>query len=203
MFSILRLPGGTARPHPRRWRSDLLRAAAGLLCTAGLVACADDAQNEYSSERAFFRYASVSTVPPLYQALNNPGVYCRITFDQSYYHFLNTSGVSADLPRTALDAYGTPRYIAGFIVGTPTVPDLNGNFYQVAYDLACPTCYDEDAIQRSLTLDGTAETATCSRCHRIYSLRNSGIILEGGTGSILKRYRATYAPAANLFTIAN
>lgn len=173
------------------------------MCGGLLAGCAADVSEEYSSERAFFRYTSVSTCPPLYQAVNNPGVYCRITFDQSYYHFANTSGVTYSAPRTALDAYGSPRYISGFIVGTPTIPDLNGNFYQVAYDLVCPTCYDEEAIQRSLTLNGGEETAACGRCGRVYSLRNSGIILSGGTGSHLKRYRVTYAAASNMFTVMN
>lgn len=176
----------------------LTTAAASLFSS-----CTDSISEEYSSERAFFHYASVSTNPPLYQALNNPGVYCRITFDQNYYHFQNTSGVSYSSPRTALDVYGSPRYISGFIVGTPTIPDLNGNFYQVAYDLVCPTCYNEDAIQRSLTLSGTDETATCSRCKRVYSLRNNGIVTSGDAGAHLKRYRMTYAPATNVFNIAN
>lgn len=168
-----------------------------------LTGCTDDVSGMYSTERAYFHCPAVMTTTPLYQALTNPGIYCKITFDANYYYYENTAGQSLSSPRTQLSVYGSPQYIAGFIVGTPSVPDLSGNFYQVAYDLVCPTCYDQDAIQRSLTLSTTEETATCSRCKRVYSLYNNGIITEGDAGSHLKRYRCTYAAVSNTFTIAN
>ena len=57
---------------------------------------------------------------------------------------------NATYPLTALAAYGRPECLAGFVIGTPSLPDLNMGQQPVAYDLVCPTCYQHDLIQRSL-----------------------------------------------------
>ena len=158
-----------------------------------VASCADDTGDEYTRLHAFLRITPVTALSPLHEALNNPGHYCTLTYDANNYIATRPNGTNAPLPRTALEPYGRPMCIEGFLLGTPSVPNLKGQFYQTCYELACPTCYDQDAVQRRLTLRAD-ETVYCSRCHRTYSLRNSGIVTDGEKGSILKRYRiASYA----------
>ena len=164
-----------------------------------LAGCSGEVENEYSTSRAFFRFSPVTAVPPLQQSLGNPGLYCRISFFNRTVTFTSSAGNSQQYILTDDYANRSIAFIAGFIVGTPSVPDLNGNFYQVAYDLVCPTCYDRDAIQRSLGFSAD-ETATCGRCHHTYSLRHGGII-EGAEGDKLKRYHITYSN--NVMVIQN
>lgn len=169
----------------------------------GCLGCADDVESVYSNYRAFFRYSYVSTTSSLYSALNSPGMFCSITFPPSgKYVFTLHNGVQDSYTPTAMDGYVRPEYIAGFIVGTPQIPDLNSQFFQVAYDLVCPSCYELTYIQRSLRLteDGHAE---CTGCHRSYDLNNGGIIVQGEPGHKLIRYHIAYAPAQNVMVVQN
>lgn len=174
-----------------------------LLLVAALAGCTDDSENLYTKYRAFFRYSYVSTTPPLYAAVNSPGIFCTITFPAGKYHFALTDGNAFTYTPTALDAYGPPECIAGFIVGTPQVPDVYGNFTVTAYDLVCPNCYEESAIQRSLTVsEGGA--AKCSRCLRTYDLNNNGIMTSGpASGRKLFRYHVAYAATQGVLMIQN
>ena len=91
-------------------------------------------------------------------------------------------------------------YNQGFIVGTPSLPNLSGQFYQVAFDIVCPNCY-ESSIAKMLTLQG--EEAVCPRCGRTYSLANNGIVTKGEKGRKLHRYRMAYVPTQDMFVINN
>lgn len=182
------------------------RRAAWLLpavvCATLLAACSSDVENLYANIRAFFRFSPVTQVPCLHMALNNPGGFCTITFPNGKYRFEGNDGNSyGPYQPTAVDQYGRPESIAGFIVGMPAIPDLGGNHYNVAFDLACPNCYSNDAIQRSLTLSAT--TVFCRRCGRRYDLNNGGIVSAGDGGRSLYRYRITYEPATGLLLIQN
>lgn len=173
-----------------------------------LSACTDDIENEYANLRAFFRYPLVATTAPLRTALENPGHFCTIRYDARHYYFTGADGTSATQPRTALDAYGAPISVAGFIVGTPDLPDLHTGIHQtIAYDLVCPSCYSENAIERSLTFkkDHPAHnTMVCSRCQRIYDLNNQGIPVAGPPNSRkLYRYRLTYSTSTGTLIIQN
>lgn len=183
-----------------------LRQAMRLLCSGFcamlLTACSSDVENLYANIRAFFRFSPVTQVPCLHMALNNPGGFCTITFPNGKYRFEGNDGNSyGPLMPTAVDQYGRPESIAGFIVGTPSIPDLSGNHYNVAFDLACPNCYTNDAIQRSLSLGAT--TVSCSRCARSYDLNNGGIVCAGNGGRSLYRYRISYVPSTGLLLIQN
>lgn len=163
----------------------LLMAAATLTHTA----CNSDASTRYTSLRAFFHFKPVSSIPVLQQALNNPGIYCKITFTPQYYLFENAQGTTGQANRTALDAYGKPVYVSGFVVGLSSVPAANGNFEPKAYDLVCPNCYLDAAIQRALAFLSTdSEMLVCNRCHRHYNLRNEGIVVSGSQGQPLFQY---------------
>ncbi len=162
-----------------------------LITLLGLTACTDDANTEYARIPAFLRVQPVSTVQPLNAALNSPGVFCKVTFSTNYYHFENNHGQSAQTNRTALDVYGKPQCLNGFIIGIPNVPDLSGVMQPVAFDLACPTCFSEMLIQRSLTINARGE-AHCSRCSTTYDLNNMGFPKDGPGNYVMLRYHLQY-----------
>lgn len=161
------------------------------------------AEDKYTDEPAFFRFSPVTAVAPLQSALNNPGIWCRVTYNGTYFYFTSSEGISAQYPYSALTtSYAQPQSVAGFVVGTPSVPDLQGQLVPVAYDLACPTCYELNSVQRSLTFD-TNERMSCSRCGRVYDLANDGIIVEGEAGEKMLRYRITYSSTQDVVVIQN
>lgn len=187
-------------PDMRRF---LCRYAMPLLLLAGMSGCADDTDGFYSGYRAFFRYNYVLTTQPLLSAVGNPGMFCTITFPGGNYRFVSSDGKTTfDYRPTALDQYGKPECVAGFIVGTPNIPDFNGQFTLAAYDLVCPECFISTSIQRSL---GVAQNgwAACSRCGRSYDLNNGGIVVQGETGRKLLRYHVAYSPAQGVLVIQN
>lgn len=172
------------------------------LLTLLLCACADEAESYYANVRAFFRFGNVITTPQLLTAVSNPGQFCTITFAGGYYHFTGPDGSSTPYAATAVDNYGRPEYISGFIVGTPAVPDLSGNFTLSAFDLVCPNCYTENALQRALSFSGTT-AMYCNRCRRTYDLNNGGIVSGGDGGRALFRYRVSYASEQGMLLIQN
>lgn len=184
--------------HPYAWWKGVF----GLfLATVALAGCGDT-EDFYASLPAFLRFTPVSAVPPLNSALNNPGMFCAITFTSTHYVFTGPDGSQRTYPRTALDAYGKPVCISGFIVGSPSMPDMQGNMGCVAYELACPNCDIEASISRALTLTGIA-SASCGRCGRTYDLNNSGMVLTGADGHSLYRYRIIYSPATDQVIVQN
>ena len=90
-------------------------------------------------------------------------------------------------------------------MGKSSIPDMNLQYPLVAYDLACPNCYEQSLITRPLILEAD-EKLTCSRCHRSYNLKDDGNICQGDAGEPLKRYRTVgYNPNVNggILYIAN
>ena len=171
----------------------------GITCLL-LTACAGDVESEFYNGRAFCRITPVTAATPLYEALNNPGMFCTLTPSTGKYIFTRQNGTSVPLNITAVEQnYGQLRSInnMGFIIGTHSLPDFKGNFYQTVYDIVCPNCY-EVAITRSLSLSN--EEAICYRCGRHYSLINKGRPDEGRK---LFRYHMIYAPATDTFIISN
>lgn len=150
--------------------------------------CGTDVENLYSSEKAFMRYDRVQTTAPLLTALNNPGMYCTISVRSGQYHFVGNGGTSADVPLTEQDKRFGFMCMAGFIVGTPDVPDLAGDAI-VAYDLACPHCYRENSLTRALVFSDYSKLR-CGRCGNVYDLQSDAPYR-------LFRYHATYSPAGN------
>ncbi len=167
-----------------------------------LAACTDDVADLYASIRAFFRYDNVTASHQLYTALNNPGEFCTVTLRNSVIYFTDADGRSSQGNLSATEVYGKTQCVAGFIVGTPSVPDLNGQTSARAYDLVCPTCYERNAIQRSLQFDGR-EQVKCPRCGRTYSLQ-TGLQNGGEEGvSVLYRYRMSYSPTGSGTLVIN
>ena len=177
----------------------ILPACALLASVAG---CSSDVEDYYAHERAFLRFTPVTAIHPLYTALNNPGMFCQITIGTRTYEFKGTDGTTGSYPLTALENYGKPECIAGFVVGIPSTYDMNMQQRPVAYDLACPTCYEENMLQRSLSFSGPEEL-TCPRCHCVYDLTN-GLLREGEHAvKQLYHYRISYAAANDLVVIMN
>lgn len=174
-------------------------AVAGMLTTA----CSDDTDTLYANLRAFLRYNKVATTPQLFTAVNNPGMFCTVSFPNGRYVFTDADGRSTTYQPVAGDvSYGRPECVAGFIIGRPAIPDMSGTMSVTAYDLVCRNCYSDDAIQRSLSF-ASPTTMSCPRCHRTYDLNNGGIVISGEAGSSLYRYRVTYSEAGNTIVIQN
>lgn len=184
----------------------LRRACRVVVCAAlcaVLGACSGEVVDTYSGYPAFFRFQPVTQVPQLFTALGNPGEYCVITFAGADYVFTSpTTGQTMRVTPTALEAYGQPRYIAGFIVGTPELPDVNGAFLPVAYDLACRACYDDSTIERAVAFTSRTEVR-CGRCGRTYGLNSGGNVTSSQGGKPLFRYRVQYSPATQSLLISN
>ena len=179
-----------------------------VLCLAlmsGLVSCDDDLQDEFSRYPALFRFPMVNTTPQLRSALNDPGMFCKITFPPQLYLFTDAQGKSTPVNRTSLEAYGKPTFISGFIVGTPALPDnMSGSFFNVAFDLVCPLCYESKFIERELDFNGTVATEMkCARCGSIYDLNNNGIIKNNEGNYKLYRYRMSYNKVQGSLMIHN
>lgn len=167
-----------------------------------LSGCLEVPQSEYAKVHAFLRLSPVSAVPPLFQALNSPGLFCTISREPSHYLIRSADGKEVALSVTALEAYNRPEMIAGFIVGTSDTPDLNGTLLPVAYDLVCPNCYTKEDIERKLVFQDRL-TMHCPRCNRSYSLRNGGIVVAGEAGIKLFKYRIQGYSRANDVLIIN
>ena len=182
-------------------RRNILRT---IVLAFALVSCDATVESEYSRLRAFLRVTPVTAATPLFEAVNNPGIFCKVTLDGAHYIFTRQNGTSTQLNITAVGAnYARMQsiYNQGFIVGTPSQTDINtGQFYQVAFDIVCPNCY-ESSIAKMLTLQG--EEAVCPRCGRTYSLANKGIVIKGEKGRKLHRYRMAYVPTQDMFVINN
>lgn len=182
----------------------LKRLCLSALCIILLCSCMGDIENEFCSLRAFCRITPVTGAAPLHEALNNPGLFCTLTAKGSLYTFTRQNGTSVPLDMGAMGQSYLPLQTInnlGLILGTPSVPDVRTTqFYTVAFDIVCPNCYD-NAITKQLYLQD--ETAVCNRCKRHYDLRNNGIVIEGGKGRKLFRYRMTYTPAQDVVVISN
>ena len=175
---------------------------------AALLACGEESTSRFSHHRAFLRFSPVAAAPVLSAAVHGVGEWCAITYDASHYVFTNAAQRTSRYPRTALDAYGTPTSIAGFVVGTPALPDLSGRQTVVAFDLVCPSCYQGAYVERRLSWNpSTPGTLVCGRCQRHYDLNNGGIVSvtkgDGQPNVGLFRYLATYSANSGVFVVQN
>lgn len=165
------------------------------------AACGDDTvESKFSNYRASFTFSPVTSVAPLYGALNGFGEYCAIWADANYYYFSSLVG-SAQVNRTALSAYRTYICIGGFIVGRSSLNDIGSAEYPlVCYDRACPNCWHEDNISKAMRIEENGR-AVCDRCHRTYDMNNGGTIVAGDKGKKLIRYRVSHT--SNTLAINN
>lgn len=168
-----------------------------LLLVLTLCGC-DKAEDLYAHTAARLTYNYVNTTPQLLNALNGAGQWCIISYDaasaSSYsYTFTDANGSSFTSQPLQTVLNGTPISVAGFIVGTPSIVDMNGRLYPQAFDRVCPNCYEETYIQRRLNFHDQTGHVHCSTCHRVYDLNNGGIITAGENGKKLYRYHVSYA----------
>lgn len=196
----------------RKWPLRHGFVAGGLALMLGtmatLLACGEESTSRFSHHRAFLRFSPVAAAPVLSAAVHGVGEWCAITYDASHYVFTNAAQRTSRYPRTALDAYGTPTSIAGFVVGTSALPDLSGRQTVVAFDLVCPSCYQGAYVERRLSWNpSTPGTLVCGRCQRHYDLNNGGIVSvtkgDGQPNVGLFRYLATYSANSDVFIVQN
>ena len=159
---------------------------------ASLMACGEESTSRFSRHRAFLRFSPVAAAPVLSAAVHGVGEWCAITYDATHYIFTNATQRTSRYPRTALDAYGAPASIAGFVVGTPALPDLSGRQSVVAFDLVCPSA---------------PGVLICGRCQRHYDLNNGGAVsvtkADGQPNVSLYRYSAAYSTQSDVFVVQN
>ena len=180
---------------------------------AGLTAClavllmlgscsSDDTYSTYSKYKASFTYNKVMTAEPLRSALTGLGEFCSITLGTNSVDFKSLTKSYSD-PITATEMYYQHFVcINGFIVGKSNMPDMKTyDLVIVCFDLACPNCHRDDAVNRSLTLQ-EGGFAYCTRCKRKYSLNNGGLVTDGDAGRPLERYHITY-DGSNRMVISN
>ena len=178
-----------------RW---LLTVLAALLWQS----CKEDVQNVYTNIPAYFVCKTVSTVAPLNAALNGLGVFATIRYDRGQFIFTDASGKSVPTNATAIAGNSTIQMgIAGFIVGLPALPDMNsGTSSPICFDLACPHCYSQMNISRSMSID-EAGKARCKSCESTFDLNNQGMTVGGPSERGLYRYPITYS--GNTVIISN
>lgn len=186
--------------------SQCLKWALLPLAAAVLTACVSDDDSPYARRPAFFRFSPVTAAPSsLYPALGNVGEWCIITKQANAYRFESLTTHRVDTyPLTQLDAYGTPTWVSGLIVGTPSSPDMSGLFLPTVYDLVCPNCFEDDGITRPVSVTEVIPArAECSRCHTTYDLDNGGIVIDSPEPQPrrLFRYRCRYDN--NTFVVQN
>ena len=174
------------------------------LCVLFLSSCG--AEQEYTSWPCRFTFDnSLHLDETLNTATNSyaPGIFCKITQDsrggQRFLKFENNQGLTSEVWLTAAETYSNMRIGLnnGIIVG---FTDFDGF---AAYDIQCPNCVRESNNYSSPNFQIVMDTkgsglATCSKCSRVYSLRNSGLVVEGKEGDKgLERYRNAYTAGPN------
>ena len=190
----------------KRLHTALLLAA--ITVATAFTACDTDADYIYSSRRAFFRFTPVTAAPKtLFPALKSPGEWCSVSVDGTHYRFSAPNGQTDSYPINASDQYYARQWVSGLLVGTPSVPSLSINGFEVVcYDLVCPNCMEADAVTRAVKFSSEQhESVTCSRCGRVYNLQNQAEVLagaiEGEPNRPLLRYRCSYAN--DVFVVQN
>ena len=195
-----------------KWRLSHAFVASGMAVYLGvmaiLLACGEESTSRFSRHRAFLRFSPVAAAPVLSAAVHGVGEWCAITYDATHYTFTNAAQRTSRYPRTALDAYGAPASIAGFVVGTPALPDLSGRQSVVAFDLVCPSCFQAAYVERRLSWESSAPgVLICGRCQRHYDLNNGGAVsvtkADGQPNVSLYRYSAAYSIQSDVFVVQN
>ena len=174
----------------------LLRRGSRVVALLGSVLVLSCSQSDmrFSSLPARLMVTNTNTIPQLNASLGNPGEFCTIEQRGQSFRFTNLSGFT-EVNRTVMASYqSTYLGLSGFIVGTPAIPEPGEVTQQVVcYDLACPNCYDDFAITKSLRLH-VGSLAYCASCQRSYDLSTQGIVAKGDAGKALIRYRVAYSP---------
>lgn len=182
-------PNCMMKNYLRNVKNSLCGVAVMCAACAAASGCTDDVEDLYAHFNAFLHFPFVTGVPMLHAALHNGGEFCQITYDDKYFYFKDNNGNTQSYGRTGWDtSYRKPMSVAGFVTGVPSVPDMNMQQNAVAYDLACPTCYEQSLIQRSLTFSAREEM-TCPRCGSVYDLKTGNIVSSPRADAQKRLYR--------------
>ena len=175
---------------------------AHLLLGFFMASCADDIENLYAPWPAGFVFNQVNTTAPLRSALTDAGQFCIITFPNGQYLFKGNDGKEVPYTPTATFGYIKPYgYLCGFVVGCPAVLDFSGQT-TVAYELACPNCYDNSDITRPLHFSSIS-TLQCARCGCVYDLNNAGNEQHGKSRALYRYRTVQYYVSTSAMSISN
>ncbi len=170
-----------------------------------LGACADDiTSNKYSSYSAYYSCDHVMSLPALYHAVNNQGMWCTITMNTAatILYFTSTTESSEEL--VTKNTYYKKFALGigtGLIVGLPNIPELGADSPVVTcYDLSCSNCWEDSYVTRHMTLQESGY-AKCNKCGRTYNLNDQGLVSDGESGKSLYRYRVYYS--GNNLSVSN
>lgn len=167
-----------------------------------MASCADDIEDLYAPWSVRFVFNQVNTTAPLLSALNNPGQFCQITFPNGKYLFKDHDGNEVSYTPTATFGYSRPDgFRSGIIVGSPAIPDFTGQS-RVAYELACPNCYDNSEITRPLHFSSIS-TLQCARCGCVYDLNNAGNEQHGKSRALYRYRTVQYNVSTSAMSISN
>lgn len=180
----------------------LFKHIAYLLLGFFLASCVDDIEDLYAPWPVRFEFREVNTTAPLRAALNNPGQFCQITFFNGKYLFKDHDGNEVPYTPTATSSYYKPYgFLSGIIVGSPAIPDFTGQS-RVAYDLACPNCYDNSEKKRPLHFSSIS-TLQCARCGCVYDLNNAGNEQHGKSRALYRYRTVRYNVSTSAVSISN
>lgn len=180
----------------------LFKHIAYLLLGFFLASCADDIEDLYAPWSARFVFNLVNTTAPLRSALTDAGQFCIITFPNGKYLFKGSDGKEVPYTPTATFGYIKPYgYRSGFVVGCPAVLDFRGQT-TVAYELACPNCYDNSEITRPLHFSSIS-TLQCARCGCVYDLNNAGNEQHGKSRALYRYRTVQYNVSTSTMSISN
>ncbi len=164
------------------------------------VACSGElVGNKYCDLPARFVFTPVNSISQLRTSCESMGEWCSIEADGNRFLFTKPDGSQGIANRLQITGYtGFYMGLTGFIVGLPTIPEMDALQPVVTcYDLACRNCYDDFYVARRLELR-EGGFAYCSRCQRTYNLNNTG---QSDNGKPLFRYRVYYGN--NTLSISN
>ncbi len=155
------------------------------------TSCEDEVSSQYSTQYQVRFFMNVNESAELISAIGNPGQFVTIRQKAGKVRIENELGGN-DYNLSYIGANEFLYGLGGLIVGTSNIPNMNGNFDIVAYDLACPTC---NRAERRLSVHGG--NAKCGKCGLSYDLNNNGVISNSADSTLtnvrgLYKYRLIY-----------
>ena len=175
----------------------MIRAAAVAAVVCAMASACTEAVSEYSRYGSHFVFDNGTHLNPKAAEALTPysGVFCtveeKLQGGARAYVFTTSYGQSASSQTYKSEAQQPFRlgFNNGLVIGYGAIdpPTL------YVFDRECPNCFSPDAIpvrSRPLSL-GTAGTAECENCKRVYDLNSGGIVAKGDKGVKLTRYHAT------------
>ncbi len=163
------------------------------------TSCEDEVSSQYSTQYQVRFYMNVNESAELIGAIGNPGQFVTIRQRADKIRIENELGGN-DYNLSYIGSNEFLYGLGGLIVGTGNIPNMDGVFEVIAYDLACPTC---NRAERRLSV--SSGVAKCDKCGLSYDLNNNGVVMASESSDLtnvrgLYKYRVVYdGVAINVF----